>query len=92
MTPNLPRGRIGLPTLCLALLPAFIPIAVFGGSALAMGAGGGGGAAARESEAGGQPRPGRGDGQTDLTDCPKGNVWDARNRRCAAKQNGVLPD
>jgi hypothetical protein len=92
MTPNLPRVRIGLPTLCLAFLRVFTLIAMFGGTALAMGAGSGQGAAARGSDASGEPRPSRGDGQNDPTDCPKGNVWDARNRRCAAEQNGVPSD
>ena len=92
MTPNLPRGRVGLPTLCLAFLRVFTLIAMFGGTALAMGAGGGQGAAGRGTDASGEPRPSRGDGQNDLTDCPKGNVWDAGNHKCAAKQNSVLPD
>jgi hypothetical protein len=58
MTPNLPRVRIGLPTLCLAFLRVFTLIAMFGGPALAMGAGSGQAAAARGSDASDEPRTG----------------------------------
>jgi tetratricopeptide (TPR) repeat protein len=67
---------------------AFVVGAVLMSAPFAMSAGGGGGG-------GGEPTarpPGQRDGQTDLTTCDRGEVWDARNHKCVVKRSGVLPD
>jgi hypothetical protein len=87
MTSSL-RGRIGLPTVCLAVLSSVL----FGATALAMGAGGGAGMGRNGGETNGAPQPDASDGRSDLTSCPKGYVWDAKNRSCAAVRNSVQSD
>ena len=73
-------------------LPRPVALAVafaFGAAAPAFAAGGGGGNGAQNSA------PPSGQTQTrseDLTTCPKGEVWDVKNRKCLAKKSGVLPD
>jgi len=63
------------------------------GAPLAFAAGGssGGGTSAGGSSGGGQGSKGS-ELKTDLTTCAKGQVWDAKNQKCIAKQSGVLPD
>jgi tetratricopeptide (TPR) repeat protein len=56
---------------------------LFGG-----GSGGGGGGAA----AGGAGTARPSSGQTDLTTCNPGQVWDAKRHKCLQRRSGVLPD
>jgi hypothetical protein len=64
-----------------------------GGSSAGAGAGGGGAGAAAGTAGGGGGggtvhRP---NGQTELTTCRPGMVWDSKNQRCLARHSAVLP-
>jgi hypothetical protein len=69
----------------------FLSAAIVGTAALAAGGGGGGGGggAASGASGGGAVRSNSG---ADLTTCDKGQVWDAKNKKCIIKKSGVLPD
>jgi tetratricopeptide (TPR) repeat protein len=68
----------------------FLSAALVGTAALAAGGGGGAGSgAAGGASGGGAVRTNSG---ADLTTCDKGQVWDAKNKKCIIKKSGVLPD
>jgi len=65
-----------------ALASAALAIAFAAAAPYALAAGGGGGGGSG----------GGGAKQTDLTTCPKGQVWDAKAKRCLTMKSEVLPD
>ena len=75
--------------------PAVMAAGFDGGDGAAGGgklkAGGGGAEGGAETGAGGKGAVGP-NGQTDLTTCPPGQVWDARRHKCLERRSGVLPD
>ena len=65
-----------------------------GGVAFAAGGSSGGGTASSSSSSSGGAATTNSNAkvQPDLTTCAKGMVWDGKNKKCVAKQSGVLPD
>jgi tetratricopeptide (TPR) repeat protein len=86
---RIPAGFRPATTTALFLSCIFIATA-----ALAAGGGGGGGGAAAGTGTGGGASSGgvRSNSGADLTTCDKGQVWDAKNKKCIIKRSGVLPD
>jgi tetratricopeptide (TPR) repeat protein len=87
---RIPAGFRLATTMALFLSGIFIATA-----ALAAGGGGGGGGAAAGTGTGGGASSGggvRSNSGADLTTCDKGQVWDAKNKKCIIRKSGVLPD
>jgi hypothetical protein len=59
-----------------------------GGAGAAAGAGGGGAGAGSGGGGGTVHRP---NGQTELTTCRRGMVWDTKDQKCLARHSAVLP-
>ena len=56
-----------------------------------MGGGGGGGGGGAAGAGGNAEAAHRSNGQTELTTCPQGMVWNAKDQRCLARHGGVRP-
>jgi tetratricopeptide (TPR) repeat protein len=68
------------------------PAALAAGGGGGGGVGGGGGGAGAGGAAGAGAGHSRPSGQTDLTTCNPGQVWDAKKHKCLQRHSGVLPD
>jgi hypothetical protein len=70
----------------------FLSAALVASAAVAAGGGGTGGAAGGGAAGGGAANGNAQPHSADLTTCDKGQVWDAKNKKCVVKHSGVLPD
>ena len=78
--------RVGLLAVTLGLAA---PALAAGGGGGGGGGGGAGGGASGSPEV--ETKPDHGAGQTDLTTCDPGQVWDAKKHKCLQRRSGVLP-
>jgi tetratricopeptide (TPR) repeat protein len=72
----------------------FLSATLVATAALAAGGDAGGGSGAGAGTTGGASGGGavRSNSGADLTTCDKGQVWDAKNKKCIVKKSGALPD